>query len=672
MTDTSTNIPRPVTRRSIVLDFLGSMNLAITVLVIIAIASVIGTVLQQNKPYTDYIIEFGPFWHEFFKALNLYDVYGAGWFVFLLLFLLTSTAVCIYRNTPVMLREMRNFRLNSKLKVIRAIDNAQAWDLTGDIDTLKNQIPRLFSANGFRSRTKQHNDRYVISAMRGQWNRLGYIFTHVGMIVVPLGFIMDGSFDIHLREWTGKSRLDTESVFVKDMPKESRLQPNDLWSFRGQISISEGQQANFALLNIRDGSMVQYLPFAIELKDFRVEHYDSGQPKSFESDLIIHDKDKDKVFETTIAVNHPLSYRGYTIYQASFSDGGSQLKLKVWPFNDYQMRSTEIEGVVRGEKVLTTRDGDLTLEFIDFKKYNVEPAPADDPLKRKFKNLGPSMIFKVRDGTGAAREYDNFMSPVEAGGRYMFISGMRTSPAEGYRYLHIPADDQVNITRFMKFHALLNDASRIQQLAVKTVEHVLKGAPDADKYKKDVIKTMGDLLDLFNYGGFTAIEQHVRAAKVSDEQKIKMGEAYLKVLDTIMKAAYGEILKEEGVDLSQGPTEKQQQFYADAVDALRQLHLYGTPFYLQLTDFTHVESSGLSVAKLPGKNVFYLGSIMVIIGVFLLFYMSHQRLWAVIYQDENGRNKLLFAGSGNRNPADFNIQFKQLSEKLQRLLEQNK
>ena len=77
------------------------MNLAITVLVIIAIASVIGTVLQQNKAYNDYIIEFGPFWHEFFKALNLYDVYGAGWFVFLLLFLLTSTAVCIYRNTPV-------------------------------------------------------------------------------------------------------------------------------------------------------------------------------------------------------------------------------------------------------------------------------------------------------------------------------------------------------------------------------------------------------------------------------------------------------------------------------------------------------------------------------------------------------------------------------------------
>jgi cytochrome c biogenesis protein len=281
------------------------------------------------------------------------------------------------------------------------------------------------------------------------------------------------------------------------------------------------------------------------------------------------------------------------------------------------------------------------------------------------------MIFKVRDGTGAAREYDNYMSPVETNGRYMFISGMRTSPAENYRYLHIPADDQVSISRFMKFHALLNDAARIQQLAVKTVDDVLKNASDADKYKKDVIKTMGDLLDLFNYGGFGAIEQRVRAAKVSEEQQLKMGEAYLKVLNTIMQAAYGEILKGEGVDMSKGPTEKQQQFYVDAIEALRQIHLYGSPFYLQLTDFTHVESSGLSVAKLPGKNVFYIGSIMVIIGVFLLFYLSHQRLWAVIYQDENGGNQLLLAGSGNRNPADFNIQFKQLSEKVQRLLEQH-
>ena len=74
-------------RRSVLLDFLGSMNLAITILVVIAIASVIGTVLKQNQDYNDYIIKFGPFWHEYFKTLRLYDVYGSMWFLLLLAFL---------------------------------------------------------------------------------------------------------------------------------------------------------------------------------------------------------------------------------------------------------------------------------------------------------------------------------------------------------------------------------------------------------------------------------------------------------------------------------------------------------------------------------------------------------------------------------------------------------
>ncbi len=671
MSNTQDKTRQPASKRSIVLEFLGSMNLAIIVFVIIAIASVIGTVLQQNKPYNDYIVEFGPFWHEFFKALNLYDVYGAGWFVFLLLFLLTSTSVCIYRNAPVMVQEMRNFRLNGKLKMIRAIEGSREWKLQADDPQTRQHVQQFMAANGYRTRTKQHADRFVISGMRGHWNRLGYIFAHLGMVVVPIGFILDGSFDIQLREWSGKTKVDTESVFVKDMPEESQLQPNDLLSFRGTISISEGQQANFALLNIRDGSLVQYLPFTIELKDFRVEHYNSGQPKSFESDLVIHDKQKNTSFEKTISVNYPLVYRGYTIYQASFGDGGSRLKMKVWPFNDHQLHTIELDGIVRDERVLNTAKGNLTLEFVDFKKYNVNPAPPDDPLKRKFINFGPTIDFKVRDETGAARQYINYMSPVETNGRHMFLTGMRSSPADDYRYLHIPADDNFSVDRFMKFHALLNNAPRVQQIAIRTVENVLQGAPGADRYKEDVIKTMGDLIDLFNHGGFDAIENHVRKSGAANEQQVKMAEAYMKVLNTIMQAVYGEVLRAEGVDLSNGPTEKQQQFYLDAVEALRQIHLYGTPFYVQLTDFTHVESSGLSIAKLPGKNVFYIGSIMVIIGVFLLFYLSHQRLWAVFYRDEDGQDRLLFAGSGNRNVTDFKKQFAVLGDKLERLLGRN-
>jgi len=665
---TSQTTRTPVSRRSIVLDFLGSMNLAITIFIIIAIASAIGTVLKQNENYLDYIIKFGPFWHEFFLTLNLYDIYSSGWFAFLLAFLITSTSVCIYRNTPHMLLEMRNYRLNSKIKSIQLIHDARTWPLKENTELAIKNIALLFNVQGYKTKIKHHDDRVIVAAMRGRWNRLGYILGHLGMIVVPLGFVLDSTMDIAFLEWTGKRAIDKTSVYVKDMPKESQLQPGSLLSFRGNVSISEGQKANFTLLRIRDGSMVQYLPFAIELKDFRVVHYESGAPKSFESDLIIIDKEKDVRFEQTIAVNHPLYYRGYTIYQATFGDGGSKLKLKIWPFYDYKKRTLDVETVVRGERVLDTAAGQLTLEIVDFKKFNVRPAQVGDPKGKKFVNDGSSYVFKVRDKSGQAREYINYMSPVLQEGRYIFISGMRTNPSESYRYLHIPADDKFSVERFMNFHALLNNTERAHAIAVRTVSSTLKNAPDSEKYKDNIVKTMMELLDRFNYGGFDAIKRHIDKAKMSNEEKTKMADAYQKVLNTLLQAVYMDVLRQEGVDDKQPISEAQQQFYFAAIATLGGLHIYGSPFYAQLTDFTHVESSGLSIARLPGKNVFYFGSLMTIIGIFLLLYLNQQRLWAVIYKDESGQQTLVFAGSGSRNTADFKRHYQQLVEKLERVL----
>ena len=59
-----------------VFEFLGSMNLAVLLLCMVAVASAIGTLLQQNQPYQDYLLRFGPFWFEVFESLGLYDVYG--------------------------------------------------------------------------------------------------------------------------------------------------------------------------------------------------------------------------------------------------------------------------------------------------------------------------------------------------------------------------------------------------------------------------------------------------------------------------------------------------------------------------------------------------------------------------------------------------------------------
>ena len=43
-------------------ELLSSMRFAISLLSILAIASIVGTVLKQAEPYNNYIIQFGPFW----------------------------------------------------------------------------------------------------------------------------------------------------------------------------------------------------------------------------------------------------------------------------------------------------------------------------------------------------------------------------------------------------------------------------------------------------------------------------------------------------------------------------------------------------------------------------------------------------------------------------------
>jgi len=158
------------------------MNLAITMLVAIAIASAIGTALQQNQPYNDYIIKFGPFWHEVFKTIGLYNIYGAIWFLVLLVFLILSTSVCVYRNAPVMLRDMRQFRVNVKEKSLRLMHNSQSWSTEKSPDEVEKTLRYFLKLKGFRTRFKEHDNHSVIAGMKGVWNRSGYIFTHVGIM----------------------------------------------------------------------------------------------------------------------------------------------------------------------------------------------------------------------------------------------------------------------------------------------------------------------------------------------------------------------------------------------------------------------------------------------------------------------------------------------------------
>ncbi len=644
------------TTGAILLDFLGSMNLAITLLSAVAIASVIGTILQQNEPYQNYILKFGPFWFEIYKSLGLFSVYSAGWFMVVMTFLVISTSVCVYRNGPKMLRDMRAYRENATESSLRTFRHKAEWSFTQAPAALREAIVGHLQSHGYRARIKEQTDHTVVATMKGAANRLGYLATHIGVVVVCVGALLDGNLPLKIAEQAGKVRIETREMPANEVPLASRL-PADNASYRGLVSIPEGAKVNYIGLKLRDGYLLQELPFELQVKDFRVVHYPDGQPKSFESDLVIYDPSEPAPLEQTISVNHPWIYKGITIYLVSFSDGGSQLTLKAWPLtaNDAVQ---ELQGEVGKSLKLQSEHGSQTLELGDFRLYNVQPAKPGSG--KEFQDIGPKFIFKLRDEKGTALEYENYMLPLEYEGRQYLVSGVRDNPNDKFTYLRFPIDAEGGIDRFMRFYAALHDKQKAQAAVQKTVTRQLAAAPANPSMQQTLTALLDMLLTQFKAGGFDAVTEYIRQS-LPQEQRAQAAQLYVELLHETLRELYAGVVASEGGSVDAAD---HSRFFDDAVNVLGVLSAYGAPYVLQLTDFRQVQASALQITRTPGKAVVYLGFGLLLVGVFIMFYLPQQRIWAVLRQ-EGDTTRVLIAGSSNRDPLGFAQRFQSVCEALE-------
>ena len=643
-----------------IFHFLGSMELAITLLITLAIASVIGTVLQQNQPYPDYVIKFGPYWFEVFETLGLYDVYSALWFLIILTLLVVSTSVCVIRHTPSMLKDMFNLRTHVQLKSLRSMHHRGQWQLAGSVDSNATAISEQLASQGFRTRVTDKGDDKLVSGMRGGMNRLGYILTHVAIIVICVGGLLDSNLPLKLAEWQGQLKIETRDLPLSQIPKESRLAVGPQ-AFRGSVSIPEGRAASVVYLPMRDGYLVQNLPFTIEVKEFRIEHYATGQPKSFESDLVVHDPDLDAPIEQTIAVNHPLIHKGYAIYQASFGDGGSELSLNAWPLFAGKPEPTSLETKVFETRQMLWGDQQMQLEITGFRPFNINPDPTeDDP--RNVRNFGPSIQFKLRRETGEALEYENYTYTVERDGRDFFLSGVRGSPAEEFGYLYMPADQNGSIEGFIQYLHRLHDENVVSDTAAQMKNETLISLQTEDDQVlgASLQKTLETLVAMFVRGGFGEVRDFIEQT-LPEAERDTLAPAYLSMLREMLGRIYF-----NGLELGTGETvgEAELLFLQDAIDAIGSLPRYGSPVYLSLTDFNHIESTGLQIARSPGKSIVYLGCAFLVAGIFLLFYLPQRRFWAWLTEDE-GQTRIYLAGMTNRNAREFDDYFEQVKLQLQ-------
>lgn len=668
---------------SVLMNFLGSMNLAVTLLMMLSIASVIGTVLKQNESFQDYIIKFGPFWTEVFNSLGLFHVYGAAWFVLVLVFLLLSTSVCVSRNAPGFLKDMKQFSEKLSRTALQHQPNHATFATATALQEQQNHAQALLSFKGYKTKVHTRDDGGVmVAGMKGQWNRWGYILTHVSIIVICVGALLDSNLLLKYREITGDLKAETRTVSLSDVDQKSWLGPENM-SFRGSVNVPEGEKTDVLFLPYENGYLVQKLPFTVTNKDFRIEYYDTGMPKSFESDLILIDPELDEPIEATIAVNHPLYYKNYAIYQSSFGDGGTKLKVNVHPLLSPDINPLALETTVSKIEPLKTPMGTFKAEFNDFKMFNIVPTTEEEMAAtgKKVHNNGPSIIFKVRNEQGKAWEYENYMMPSEQEGRKFFMTGMRESQAEPFRYLFIPADSKNKKDRFFNFLALLNNPP----LALSIFKSIYPKDLQMTQQTYDMqIKLLEQLLVLYRQKGFTGITEFVNA-NVPEADREKVSEYYFGQTSFALQTLYLHTLKQEGVisDYQAEVSTFDQTWFEDALNTIAGLSRYGPPMYFEMTGFTEIQATGLQITKSPGKDVVYFGSAMLIIGVFFLFYLRQRRIWVFIQplqadldnadkQDQHHlKTELTIAAKDNRNLPETTKEFNELVKQFKEFNDKN-
>ncbi len=285
-------------------ELLSSMRFAITLLTVIAIASIIGTVLKQNEPYPNYVNQFGPFWADLFHALSLQKVYSSWWFLLILGFLVVSTSLCITRNGPRMIADMRSVRKDHvRERSLRAFHHRAEYEAPrGRDEAVKGRLTALLRNRGYRVKPVAHEGATLLAAKAGAANKLGYILAHTAIVVICIGGLLDGDMLIRAQMWFGgKSPIDGNAI-ISEIPAKHRLSASNP-GFRGNAFVPEGATVSTAILNIADGALVQDLPFTITLKKFSVDYYTTGMPKLFACDVVVTDRATGKQTEATIKVN---------------------------------------------------------------------------------------------------------------------------------------------------------------------------------------------------------------------------------------------------------------------------------------------------------------------------------------------------------------------------------
>jgi len=279
--------------------------------------------------------------------------------------------------------------------------------------------------------------------------------------------------------------------------------------------------------------------------------------------------------------------------------------------------------------------------------------------------------YKLRDRNGQAREYNNYMLPMKIDGAEMFLAGMRESPDEPFRYLRIPADDAGGVDEWMRLRAALANPDLLAQAAERYARRAMPDARgDSDKLRAQLAASTLKGLEIFagsgndgsdGSGGYMAVSRFLEKVPAADQEKA--ADIFMKILNGGLWELWQVAREHDG--LKPLPfDDKHGHFLQLATNALSDAFFYPAPVYLQLKDFQQIKASVLQVTRSPGKKVVYLGCLLLVLGIFSMFYVRERRLWIWLKPSADGGSQALLALSSQRKTLDFDKEFDALKAQL--------
>jgi cytochrome c biogenesis protein len=293
--------------RGILLPFIANLRFAILLLLIIALASIAGTVIEQGQGLAYYQANypedpalFGFLTWKVLLALGLDHVYRTPWFLTLLVLLGTSLTACSFTHQLPALKAARQWKLYKSPRQFEKLALSTTLP-TGDLSTLTTALKA--------SRYRVFMDGDALYARKGLAGRIGPIVVHVSLLLILLSGIIGALTGFMAQEMIPSGRTFQVQNIIQSGPWSLPQIPKD---------------------------------WGVKVNRFWIDYTPDGSIDQFYSDLSVVDPQGNELDHKTIRVNKPLKYRGVTFYQTDWAIAGVKVRVNQSPVLELPMAPLQL------------------------------------------------------------------------------------------------------------------------------------------------------------------------------------------------------------------------------------------------------------------------------------------------------------------------------------------